>query len=80
MVQNGPNALDIAIIGGGITGLVCAAALAKRGVQVDIYEAKVSCTESRALAQLRYFVPQSKFGEIGAGVGIGMRPGPVSPA
>ena len=42
MTQANTNALDIAIIGGGITGLVCAAALAKRGMHADIYEAKVS--------------------------------------
>ena len=42
MSRHGLKALDIAIVGGGITGLVCAAALAKEGVEADMYEAKVS--------------------------------------
>ncbi|KAJ3558545.1 hypothetical protein NM688_g857 [Phlebia brevispora] len=32
--------LDIAIVGGGVTGLVCAVALAKRGVYAHVYESK----------------------------------------
>ena len=35
--------LDIAIVGGGITGIVCAVALAKKGVHARIFEAKVIC-------------------------------------
>ena len=34
--------LDIAIIGGGIAGLVCAVGLAKKGIYVNVYESKVS--------------------------------------
>ncbi|KZV73542.1 FAD/NAD-P-binding domain-containing protein [Peniophora sp. CONT] len=43
----------VAIIGGGVVGLVCAIGLARAGVQVDLFEAA------------------SKYGEIGAGIGIG---------
>ena len=35
-----PN-MRIAIIGGGVCGITCAAALAKNGINADIYEAKV---------------------------------------
>jgi len=45
--------LRVAIVGGGICGLVCAVALIKAGVDAQLYEAA------------------SKFGEVGAGVGLG---------
>ncbi|KLO12589.1 FAD/NAD(P)-binding domain-containing protein [Schizopora paradoxa] len=45
--------LRIAIIGGGVCGLVCAVTLMKVGVDVQLYEAS------------------AKFGEVGAGVGLG---------
>ncbi|KAH8117594.1 FAD/NAD-binding domain-containing protein [Phellopilus nigrolimitatus] len=45
--------LKVAVVGGGMCGLVVAIGLRKAGVEVDIYEAA------------------SKFGEIGAGVGLG---------
>ncbi|KZV73546.1 hypothetical protein PENSPDRAFT_682834 [Peniophora sp. CONT] len=43
----------VAIVSGGIVGLICAIGLARAGVQVDIFESA------------------SKYGDIGAGVGIG---------
>ncbi|KAI0318092.1 FAD/NAD-P-binding domain-containing protein [Amylostereum chailletii] len=51
--QEGRKNFQVAIVGGGICGLVFAIALAKAGVKVDIFEAA------------------SKYGEIGAGIGIG---------
>ncbi|KAJ8469579.1 hypothetical protein ONZ45_g16846 [Pleurotus djamor] len=44
---------SVAIVGGGICGLLCAYALSKAGVQVEVFEAA------------------AKFGEVGAGVGLG---------
>ncbi|VDB84930.1 unnamed protein product [Peniophora sp. CBMAI 1063] len=43
----------VAIVGGGIVGLVCAIALAREGIDVDVFEAA------------------SRYGEIGAGIGMG---------
>ncbi|VDB84926.1 unnamed protein product [Peniophora sp. CBMAI 1063] len=43
----------IAIVGGGIVGLLCAIGLAQEGITVDVFEAA------------------AKYGEIGAGIGIG---------
>lgn len=61
--------LQVAVVGGGVCGLVCAIALIKRGVSVQIYEAAVG---------LRGFGPlmcidslQAVFGAVGAGIGIG---------
>lgn len=34
--------LDVIIVGGGVCGLVCAIALAKRGLYAHVYEAAVS--------------------------------------
>ncbi|KAI0060946.1 FAD/NAD-P-binding domain-containing protein [Artomyces pyxidatus] len=43
----------VAIVGGGICGLVCAIGLTRAGIKIDIFEAA------------------SKYGEIGAGIGLG---------
>ncbi|TFY66084.1 hypothetical protein EVG20_g5005 [Dentipellis fragilis] len=43
----------VAIVGGGVCGVVCAIALQRAGIQADIFEAA------------------SKYGEVGAGLGIG---------
>ncbi|VDC07606.1 unnamed protein product [Peniophora sp. CBMAI 1063] len=51
--MNAQKDFDVAIVGGGITGLILAIALARVGLKVDVFEAA------------------SKYGEIGAGVGIG---------
>ncbi|KLO12590.1 FAD/NAD-P-binding domain-containing protein [Schizopora paradoxa] len=45
--------LRVAVVGGGICGLICAVGLTKAGVNVHLYEAA------------------PKFGEVGAGVGLG---------
>ena len=42
MSQRLPKPLDIAIIGGGPTGLTCAVTLANKGIFANIYEAKAS--------------------------------------
>ena len=39
--------LRIAIIGGGVCGITCAVALAKRGINAHIYEAKVGSARFR---------------------------------
>ncbi|EGO19493.1 hypothetical protein SERLADRAFT_453461 [Serpula lacrymans var. lacrymans S7.9] len=44
---------QVAIVGGGMIGLVCAAVLTQAGIQVDLFESA------------------SKFGEVGAGIGLG---------
>ncbi|KZV73524.1 FAD/NAD-P-binding domain-containing protein [Peniophora sp. CONT] len=51
--MNTQKDFSVAIVGGGITGLILAIGLARAGMQVDVFEAA------------------SKYGEIGAGVGIG---------
>ncbi|THH13371.1 hypothetical protein EW146_g6830 [Bondarzewia mesenterica] len=57
MTGNNFGAIDrdfrVAIVGGGICGLLCAIGLSKAGIRVDIFESA------------------SKYGEVGAGVGIG---------
>ncbi|THH10192.1 hypothetical protein EW145_g1488 [Phellinidium pouzarii] len=50
--------LKVAVVGGGMCGLVAALGLRKAGIDVDLYES------ARRLLE-------SKFGEIGAGVGLG---------
>lgn len=68
--------LRVAIIGGGVCGLVCAVSLMKAGVEVQLYEASVRhryqlAHLKRALTSSVLAPPQSKFGEVGAGVGLG---------
>ena len=41
---------QVAIVGGGVSGLVCAIALQRAGVSVDIFEAAVSLASSLAVA------------------------------
>lgn len=38
---NSDKRLEVVIVGGGVCGLVCAIALAKRGVHAHVYEAAV---------------------------------------
>ena len=70
------KAPSVAIIGGGVCGLVCAVSLMKKGVDVQLYEASVRPNHFILCSLLMYFatIPspiQSKFGEVGAGVGLG---------
>ncbi|VDB92183.1 unnamed protein product [Peniophora sp. CBMAI 1063] len=51
--MNSTKDFNVAIVGGGIVGLICAIGLARAGVQVDVFESA------------------SKYGDTGAGVGIG---------
>ncbi|VDB95787.1 unnamed protein product [Peniophora sp. CBMAI 1063] len=44
---------SVAIVGGGIVGLICAIGIARAGVQVDVFETA------------------SRYGDIGAGIGVG---------
>lgn len=49
--MSGHPKLRIAIVGGGVCGITCAAALAKNGIYADVYEAKVRCHEFSAGAK-----------------------------
>ncbi|KAA1468748.1 FAD/NAD-P-binding domain-containing protein [Dentipellis sp. KUC8613] len=53
MTESVTKDFRVAIVGGGICGLVCAIGLVRAGIKVNIFEAA------------------SKYGEVGAGVGIG---------
>lgn len=52
----GYSDLRIAIIGGGVCGITCAAALAKKGLNAHVYEAKVyplvSLSQERAMTYI----------------------------
>jgi ribulose 1,5-bisphosphate synthetase/thiazole synthase len=63
--------LDIVIVGGGICGLACAIALKHFGVEAHVYEAAVCDGISSPYTPLTPFLVQTKFGEIGAAVGVG---------
>lgn len=67
--SNGPR---VAVIGGGVTGLTCAIPLMQKGVDVHVYEAAVSAQWLPMIAASQC-TRQSRFGEIGAGLGVGMR-------
>jgi 2-polyprenyl-6-methoxyphenol hydroxylase-like FAD-dependent oxidoreductase len=63
--------LDIVIVGGGICGLACAVALKHFGVEAHVYEAAVCDGISSLYAPLISILIQTKFGEIGAAIGVG---------
>lgn len=73
---------NVAIVGGGVCGLTCAIALSQRGVRVDIFEAAVGSISP--LCCFKIFLinnkTQSKFGEIGAGLGLGRMTFEFSPS
>ena len=57
ITSNMPRNFKVAIVGGGIVGLICAIGLAKAGVEVDVFEAAVSaaiCSYSAFCRLLRY--------------------------
>ena len=62
---------QVAVVGGGVCGLTCAIALHQAGVPVQLFEAAVCRTCISLLITHAKHHTQAKFGEIGAGIGVG---------
>jgi salicylate hydroxylase len=60
----------VAIVGGGLCGLACAAYLLRAGIQVDVFESAV-CSHCFVYSHLSCGDLQSGFRELGAGVELG---------
>ena len=73
MATSGRKEFQVAIVGGGVSGLVCAIALQKAGVPVQLFEAAVSQFNSSSWLHAVFTNAhiQAAFGEIGAGLGVG---------